>query len=99
MLANTGILQELRSKVYSPWKKKQWDTPNVAHDNPEEVQFQASLMLGFIDKDDMEKFFKSDDIKKLSDRLSVFCSAVHAYEIDETLTFVKDGKELPHYLK
>jgi hypothetical protein len=23
--------------------------------------------------------------------------AVHAYEVSETLTFVKDGKELPHY--
>jgi len=95
-LANTGVLQELRSKIYMPWKQKQWNTPNVAHDNPKEVQFQASLMLGFTDKNAMEEFFKGEDVKNLSDRLSVFCSAIHAYEIYETLTFVKDGKELSH---
>ena len=93
-LANTGMLKELRNKVYNPWKQKQWNTPNVEHDNDKSVQFQASLMLGFADKNEMEKFFNGDEIKKISDRISVFCSAVHAYEIYETLTFVKEGKKL-----
>lgn len=93
-LANIGVFKELRSKVYEPWKLKQWNTPNVAHDNPEEVQVQASLILGFADKTAMEAFFKGNDVKKLSDRLSVFCSAVHAYEVDETITYIKDGKRL-----
>jgi hypothetical protein len=91
-LANTGVLKDLRSKVYNPWKQKQWDTPNVAHDNDKSVQFQASVMLGFTDKNEMEKFFASDDVKKLSVRISEFCSAVHGYENFETLTFVKDGE-------
>ena len=90
------VLQELRPKVYNEWKEKQWDTPNVLHDNIKEVQYQASLMLGFKDKNAMEQFFKSDAVQKLSDRISIFCSAVHAYEISETMTFVKDGKELSH---
>jgi hypothetical protein len=94
VLANTGSLKELRSKAYKPWKQKQWDTPNVAHDNDKNVQFQASLMLGFANKSQMDQFFNGDEIKKCSDRISVFCSAVHAYEIHETLTFVKDGKRL-----
>ena len=93
-LANTGVLMELRSKAYNPWKQKQWNTPNVLHDNPKEVQFQASLMLGFTDKKAMEEFFKSDAVKELSDRIAIFCSTVHAYEISETITFVKDGKQL-----
>ncbi|MDZ7650726.1 MAG: strictosidine synthase [Cytophagales bacterium] len=94
MLANMGVLQELRSKAYNPWKQKQWNSPNVLHDNAKEVQFQASLMLGFADKSTMEKFFNSEELKNISGRLSLFCSAIHAYEIDETLTFVKDGKQL-----
>ncbi len=98
-LANAGMLKELRNKVYNPWKQKQWNTPNVEHDNDKSVQFQASLMLGFKDKNAMEDFFKSEDVKKLSDRLSIFCSAVHAYEIYETLTFVKEGKQLSHFQK
>ncbi len=93
-LANTGVLKELRSKAYNPWKQKQWDTPNVAHDNDKNVQFQASVMLGFTDKSEMEKFFNSQDIKALSERISTFCSAVHAYEIFETITFVKDGNPI-----
>ena len=93
-LANTGKLKELRNKVYNPWKQKQWNTPNVEHDNDKTVQFQASLILGFTDKTEMENFFKSKAVKKFSERISIFCSAVHAYEIAETITFVKDGKKI-----
>lgn len=74
-------MKELRSKLYAPWKQKQWNTPKVAHDNPSEVQSQASVMPGFADEQAMQAFFKSDEIKKLSERLGVFCSAIHAYEI------------------
>lgn len=92
-LANTGMLKELRSKVYNPWKQKQWNTPNVLHDNDKADQFQASLMLGFANKSEMEKFFNSQEIKKLSDKIATFCSAVNAYEVFETITFVKEGKQ------
>ena len=80
-----------------PWKEKQFNIPNVAHDNPKEQQFQASLMLGFADKSTMDKFFEGDAVKKLSERLAVFCSAVHASEIQQTWTYVIGGKELSHY--
>lgn len=93
-LANTNMLKELRNKVYNPWKQKQWLTPNVLHDNGKADQFQASLILGFANKSEMENFFNSEEIKKLSERIAVFCSAVHAYEIAETITFVKDGKHI-----
>ena len=93
-LAITNMLKELRNKVYNPWKQKQWLTPNVLHDNDKADQFQASLILGFANKSEMEKFFNSEEIKKLSERIAVFCSAVHAYEIAETITFVKNGKPI-----
>ncbi|MBP6022334.1 hypothetical protein [Ferruginibacter sp.] len=93
-LANTGMLKELRNKAYNPWKQKQWNTPNVLHDNDTAVQFQASLMLGFSNKAEMETFFNSEEIRKLSERIAAFCSAVHAYEIAETITFVKEGKQI-----
>ena len=93
-LANTGMLKELRNKTYNPWKQKQWNTPNVAHDNDKSVAFQASLILGFANKSDMDKFFNSDVVKNLSARIATYCSAVDAYDIFETITFVKDGKRL-----
>lgn len=38
-------------------------------------------------------------MKNISERISLFCTAVHAYEIEETLTFVKNGTELSTYQK
>lgn len=93
-LANTGMLKELRNKAYNPWKQKQWDTPNVLHDNEKNDQFQASIMLGFANKSEMDKFFASDDVKKLSDRISKFCAAVDAYEIAENIAFIQGGKKI-----
>ena len=48
-LARTGLLRELRIHTFLPWHEKLWDTPNVAHDNPSDQRFHASLILGFID--------------------------------------------------
>jgi hypothetical protein len=96
-LADTGVMKELRTQVFMPWIEKLWDTPNVAHDNPTDQRLHASLILGFADASARAAFFASDEITALSDRLSVFASAVHAYEVSEALTYVKEGKILPHY--
>ncbi len=79
-----------------PWIEKLWDTPNVAHDNPSDQRFHASLMLGFANTDAVRSFFGSEEIATLSGKLPEFVSAVHAYEVSEVLTYVKDGKILPH---
>jgi hypothetical protein len=96
-LANTGMLTELRTQVFMPWNQKLWDTPNVAHDNPTDQRPHASLILGFADPPTRAAFFKSDQITTPSHRLSAFASTVHAYQVSETLTYVKDGKILPHH--
>lgn len=96
-LAGTGVLRELRTQTFLPWNEKLWDTPNVAHDNPADERFHASMILGFADPAARAAFFKSPEIESLSDALAPFASAVHAYEVSEALTFVKDGAVLPHY--
>ncbi|RXZ67886.1 strictosidine synthase [Agromyces albus] len=96
-LAKTGVLTELRTQVFMPWNKKLWDTPDVAHDNPADQRFHASLMLGFADASALRAFFDSDGVKKLSGPLSAVASAAHAYELSDALTYVKGGKILPHY--
>ncbi len=93
-LANIGMLKELRNKVYNPWKQKDWLTPNVEHDNDKAVQFQASLILGFADKSEMDKFFASEALKNLSGRIASYCAAVDAYEVAETITFVENGAKI-----
>src|SRR5436309_7203696 len=52
-LVKTGALRELRTQVFMPWIERLWDTPNVAHDNPTDQRFHASLILGFTDRDAM----------------------------------------------
>jgi hypothetical protein len=96
-LAGTGVLRELRTQAFLPWSERLWDTPNVAHDNPVDQRFHASLILGFVDPAARAAFFKSREIETLSGALAPFASAVHAYEVTEGLTYVKDGVALPHY--
>jgi hypothetical protein len=96
-LVKTGALRELRTQVFMPWIERLWDTPNVAHDNPTDQRFHASLILGFTDINALRAFFGSGEIATLSGKLSEFVSAVHAYEVSEALTYDKDGKVLPHY--
>jgi hypothetical protein len=98
-LANTGALRELRTQAFMPWSKKLWDTPGVAHDNPVDQRFHASLILGFADEDARRAFFGDESVAEASARLAAFASAVHAYDVSETLTFVKDGRILPHPLR
>jgi hypothetical protein len=90
-------MTELRTQVFTPWNQKLWNTPNVAHDNPTDQRLHASLILGFADTPARAAFFDSEEITTPSDRLSVFASAVHAYQVSEALTYVKEGKILPHY--
>ncbi|WP_458114125.1 strictosidine synthase [Arthrobacter sp. R1-13] len=97
VLAKTSMLSELRTQVFMPWNQKLWDSPDVAHDNPTDQRLHASLTLGFADASARAAFFDSDDVKKLSGPLSAFASAVHAYDLSDALTFVKDGRILPHY--
>jgi hypothetical protein len=96
-VANTGVLTELRTQVFMPWNEKLWNTPNVAHDNPVDQRFHASLMLGFSDAAARAAFFGGEEITTLSERLSGVVSAVHAYEVTAALTYVKDGVILPRY--
>lgn len=96
-LAGTGALKELRTQNFLPWSKGLWNTPNVAHDNPVDQQFHASLMLGFSDAAEQAVFFESGKLRSLSIELARFASAVHAYQVAEALTFVRDSTILPHY--
>ncbi len=96
-LIETGALRELRIQVFMPWIQRLWDTPSVAHDNPTDQQFHASVILGVADTDALRAFFDPGKIATLSGKLPKFVSAVHAYEVTEALTYVKDGEILPRY--
>lgn len=96
-LLYTGMLKELRTQSFMPWTKKTWDTPNVAHDDPADQRFHASIILGFADSAARDAFFSSTAVRNLSHQLNPVASAIHAYEVDAALTYVKGGRILPHY--
>jgi hypothetical protein len=96
-LAGTGVLKELRTQTFLPWIEKLWDTPNVAHDNPHDQRFHASLILGFTDTAARDAFFASSVIEELSNQLAPLASAIHAYDVTSALTYVKNGEILSHY--
>lgn len=96
-LSSAGDLKELRTQVFMPWRRSLWDTPNVAHDNPVDQRFHASVMLGFTDADARSAFFAGAAVANLSSKLPAFASAVHVYQVDAALTYVKDGRILPNH--
>ncbi len=96
-LADTGALKELRVQTFLPWTEKLWDTPNVAHDNPTDQRFHASLILGFADAPTQAAFFHSREIQNLSSMQAPLASAIHAYDVSAALVYVKAGAILPHY--
>ncbi|KAA1394322.1 strictosidine synthase [Aeromicrobium ginsengisoli] len=96
-MAGTGLLKELRTQTFLPWSQKLWDTPNVAHDNPEDQRFHASVMLGFADDAARDAFFAGDAIRGLSEQLIPLAATIHAYDVTAALTYVKDARVLPHH--
>jgi hypothetical protein len=95
-LVATGELRELRTQVFLPWIQRLWDTPHVAHDNPSDQRFHASLILGLADANALRAFFGTREIATLAGKLPELVSAIHAYEVAEALTYVTDGNVLPH---
>jgi hypothetical protein len=96
-LAGAGVLRELRTQTFLPWNKRLWDTPHVAHDNPHDQRFHASLILGFTDTAARDSYYAGSVIEELSRQVTPLASAIHAYDVTATLTYVKDGEILSHY--
>ncbi|MGO4586633.1 strictosidine synthase [Arthrobacter sp. 2RAF6] len=96
-LADTGMLKELRTQSFMPWIKKTWDTLNVAHHNPSDQRFHASIIVGFANNAARATFFDSTAVQDLSHQLKPLASAIHAYEVEAALTYVKHSQILPHY--
>lgn len=90
-LANVTGVTEVRSQVYLPWNEKTWDTPNVAHDNPKSEHLHASIIIGFANEAVRQAFYR-DLAPSLNEELISYASALHAYQIDKTLTFVENGQ-------
>ena len=78
--------KELRTQTFLPWNQKTWDTPDVAHDNPADQRFHASLVLGFADPAARTAFFDDADVQKLSPDARPVASAIHAYDVSAALT-------------
>jgi hypothetical protein len=95
-LVGTEVVKELRTQTFLPWSERLWATPNVAHDNPHDQRFHASLILGITDSGARDAFYASSASEELSNQLRPLVSAIHAYDITAALTYVKNGGVLPH---
>ncbi|MEW4354331.1 hypothetical protein AB1I63_05450 [Streptococcus pneumoniae] len=92
-LAQISGVTELRTQVYLPWNKATWNTPNVAHDNPKEEQYHALMIIGF-SNEEVRKNFYEEIALTLNAELVTYVSALHAYKMEETISFVKNGQRL-----
>lgn len=91
VLSQVAGVTEVRAQVYMPWNKASWDTPNVAHDNPKSEHLHSSVMIGFANQEAREEFYRTV-ASELNTQLVSYVSALQAYHIDKTLTFVENSR-------
>ena len=96
-LVTAAPLKELRTQIFLAWGETLWDTPNVAHDNPDDQHFHASVILGFADQAAGADFFAGTEVADVTEAIVPFASAVHAYDVTAALTYVSNGQILPPY--
>ena len=96
-LVKTGALRELRTQVFMPWIETTLGHPERRARQPHRpaVPRLADPRLHRYQRP--AGFFDSGEIATLSGKLPEFISAIHAHEVTEALTYVKDGTVLPHY--
>lgn len=92
-LASGGVLTELRTQVFMKWNRALWNSPNVAHDNPHEHRFHASIILGFADDAARDAYLRGvADV--VGSGLGAHAAAVHAYDMT-AYRYKRDGVLLP----
>jgi hypothetical protein len=85
---------ELRTHVFLPYTKLAWWTPGVAHDNPPHRRYHAAIVLAAADREALDAIIASPGVGATGDAQAAHALALHAYAVDETYTFVRDGRPL-----
>jgi hypothetical protein len=96
-LAGTGVLRELRTQVFLPWNEKLWDTtPNVAHDKPCRPAVPRLPPSGLRGSGGAGGLLQGPRGREPVRHVGSVCLR-HPPLRRNALTYLKDGKELPHY--
>lgn len=89
-----GVL-EVRTQAFLPYIKQLWSTPGVAHDEPPEWRYQATVLLGAPDRAALDAALASRPVAAMLERQRQHCSAIHAYVVANTYVFRRDGYPTP----
>jgi hypothetical protein len=82
---------ELRTQTFLPFSKRLWNTPDVAHDYPANQQFHAAIVLAATDRAPMARLLDQVSAQQ-SPQLRKHCSAIHAYDVEQTYLYRRDGR-------
>ena len=83
-LADVPDLLEVRTQAFLPYVKQLWSTPGVAHDEPPEWRYHASVVLGSPDRAALDAALAAGPIAATRDGQRDRCSAIHAYAVANT---------------
>lgn len=89
--AAPGVL-ELRTQVFMAWKEGMWNSPGVQHDNPADGQFHASLVIGAHSHEQLLNALEAVARGATRQRQMACCQAIHAYEVEETFSYCRQGR-------
>lgn len=97
-LLEAGV-EELRSHIFQPKGHLLHLTPNVAHDEPINRQYDAVLIIGTQDKETLYQVLESETLKQTHQAQQQYCVAIHAYAVDKTYPLTLAGvPQNPSYL-
>ncbi|BEL87439.1 SMP-30/gluconolactonase/LRE family protein [Serratia marcescens] len=88
---------EVRSQVFAPWFKAQWNAPDAAHGMPPEYKYHASIVIGANDNAGLLSALAQ--VASLNSEIAYYCSVIHAYSVANTLINRVDGRTTIPQLK
>ncbi|MGC0416867.1 SMP-30/gluconolactonase/LRE family protein [Embleya sp. AB8] len=87
-----GDTLELRTQTFRSWTGPPCGAPGVAHDNPPQARFHASIVLGAANADALHTILASPSVEAIRRPLAAGCTAIHAYTVADTHVLRRDGR-------
>lgn len=85
LLKNTPGIIELHSYMFGPYDENAWPGENILHDHPEELQYNAALIVGAKDRDSLMNILSGEKVSACINRHAKLLKNVHIFQIRLTL--------------
>lgn len=93
-LAASEFVEKLRLHLFEPYDENEpgWSPPNVRHDCPQELQYQACVEIAFQNRLARNQCFAEPEVAAMLAEQPKYIRTIHAYPEQEIYTMVYSGE-------